>query len=206
MADLNSTIVRGNLRVTEDINTNGNITGDSVGATIIYEDGIALINKYTTKYENNYIPRLDTRASNITPYVSDNYPDKVTWHLKDNSAIGISGQGDYSGVLQLTPWIDSSGGPGHQLAFGSNGAINHRYGTTEWSNWKTLIDSENIGSQSVNYAASAGSATKATKDGSGNTITTTYVAKSDKPTASNPGPVYMTFSNGILTISDEPIS
>lgn len=308
MADLNSTIVRGNLRVTEDINANGRITGGnitghlalnentfninfrpnlkdyttgfyygttgnealtlttknavtaiqfmngqdpatlvggswrdlvpalqikynkvainkalgenaepsynldvngSIGATTIYEEGTALINKYTTKYENNYIPVLDTRASNTTPYASDNYPGKVTWHLKDNSAIGISGQGSYSGVLQLTPWADSSGGSGHQLAFGTNGAINHRYGTTEWSGWKTLIDSANIGSQSVNYAATAGSAnsaTKATQDGNGNTITTTYVAKADKPTASTPGPVYMTFSNGILTISDEPIS
>lgn len=33
-----------------------------------------------------------------------------------------------------------------------------------------------------------------------------YVKKSDKPTSSTPGPVYMTFSNGILTISDEQIS
>ena len=30
MADLNSTIVRGKLRVTEDINTNGNIVGSSI--------------------------------------------------------------------------------------------------------------------------------------------------------------------------------
>ena len=30
MADLNNTIVRGKLRVTEDINTNGNIAGSSI--------------------------------------------------------------------------------------------------------------------------------------------------------------------------------
>ena len=50
----------------------------SIGATTIYEDGTALINKYTTKYENNYIPVLDTRASNTTAYASDNYSGKVT--------------------------------------------------------------------------------------------------------------------------------
>ena len=33
MADLNSTIVRGKLRVTEDINANGNITGNGSGLT-----------------------------------------------------------------------------------------------------------------------------------------------------------------------------
>ena len=34
MADLDSTIVRGNLRVTEDINVNGNITGNGSGLTL----------------------------------------------------------------------------------------------------------------------------------------------------------------------------
>ena len=33
MADLNSTIVRGKLRVTEDINVNGNVTGNGSGLT-----------------------------------------------------------------------------------------------------------------------------------------------------------------------------
>lgn len=57
-----------------------------------------------------------------------------------------------------------------------NGAeyIRHWHSATTWSEWKTEIDSGNIGSQSVNYANSAG---KATKDGSGNTITSTYETK-----------------------------
>ena len=56
MADLNSTIVRGNLRVTEDINTNGDIISNgSISATTIYEDGTALINKYATKYETKLV-------------------------------------------------------------------------------------------------------------------------------------------------------
>ena len=57
-----------------------------------------------------------------------------------------------------------------------NGAeyIRHWHSGTTWSNWKTNVDSGNIGSQSVNYANSAG---KATQDGNGNTITSTYETK-----------------------------
>jgi hypothetical protein len=50
------------------------------------------------------------------------------------------------------------------------------------------ITSSNIGSQSVNYATSAGSAssaTKATQDASGNTITSTYATKNELNTVSN---------------------
>lgn len=41
MADLNSTIVRGKLRVTEDINTNGNITGNGSGLTNLNASNIS---------------------------------------------------------------------------------------------------------------------------------------------------------------------
>jgi hypothetical protein len=48
----------------------------------------------------------------------------------------------------------------------------NRFASTDWV---TLIDSLNIGNQSVNYATSAGSATQATQDGDGNTISSTYL-------------------------------
>ena len=41
MADLNSTIVRGKLRVTEDINANGNITGNGSGLTDLNASNIS---------------------------------------------------------------------------------------------------------------------------------------------------------------------
>lgn len=53
-----------------------------------------------------------------------------------------------------------------------------------WQNAREVINSGNIGSQSVSYATSAGSATtatsatSATKDASGNVITSTYLPKS----------------------------
>ena len=41
MADLNNTIVRGKLRVTEDINANGNITGNGSGLTNLNASNIS---------------------------------------------------------------------------------------------------------------------------------------------------------------------
>lgn len=55
------------------------------------------------------------------------------------------------------------------------------YPTDSWRPWYEVITSKNIGSQSVNYAASAGSATsatKATQDGDGNNIANTYAKQS----------------------------
>ena len=49
------------------------------------------------------------------------------------------------------------------------------YNTDAWRPWYEVITSKNIGSQSVNYATSAG---KATNDGSGNSIVSTYAKKS----------------------------
>ena len=40
MADLNNTIVRGKLRVTEDINANGNITGNVIALSSVKNAGI----------------------------------------------------------------------------------------------------------------------------------------------------------------------
>lgn len=56
-----------------------------------------------------------------------------------------------------------------------NGAeyIRHWHSGTTWSEWKTNVDSGNIGSQSV------ASATKATQDGNGKVISSTYETKSD---------------------------
>lgn len=55
-----------------------------------------------------------------------------------------------------------------------NGEYEIRYASSGIQYCRELISAANIGSQSVNYATSAGTATKATQDGSGNTITSTY--------------------------------
>ncbi|MCI9448179.1 MAG: hypothetical protein HFH36_12500 [Lachnospiraceae bacterium] len=52
------------------------------------------------------------------------------------------------------------------------------YNTDAWRPWYEVITSANIGSQSVNYATSAGSATKAAQDTNGNNIPNTYARRS----------------------------
>ena len=196
MADLNSTIVRGNLRVTDDENVNGNL---KVGGTITGNGG-TMTGSLTLSEGNNILLRpnlesytsgigYDTAGNECIALWAKNSVTRLRWHAGTD-------------MSNLAPWTMMNITPDFEISKASGEAKGYIAG-------KEIIHSGNISSQSVNYAATAGSAnsaTKATQDGNGNTITTTYVAKSDKPTASTPGPIYMTFSNGILTISDEPIS
>lgn len=71
---------------------------------------------------------------------------------------GLNGLGKNDGIILSAPW--SSANYGHQIFLDDNSyTIAHRYRNSgTWSAWKTLIDSSNIGSQSVKYATSAGSA------------------------------------------------
>lgn len=65
MADLNNTIVRGKLRVTEDINangnitTNGNITGNGSGLTNLNASNIG---SGTLRADRHYSPTADSRS------------------------------------------------------------------------------------------------------------------------------------------------
>ena len=61
MADLNNTIVRGKLRVTEDINANGNITGSSVTLSSVKNAGILGTDSSGKVYNNSsaYQPKGD---------------------------------------------------------------------------------------------------------------------------------------------------
>lgn len=51
------------------------------------------------------------------------------------------------------------------------------YNADAWRDWQEVITSANIGSQSVSYATSAGSANKATQDGDGNVIKDSYAVR-----------------------------
>lgn len=71
MADLNSTIVRGKLRVTEDINTNGNIVGSSIigsgsGLTNLNASNIS---SGTLSADRHYSPTADS-GSELTATLS----------------------------------------------------------------------------------------------------------------------------------------
>lgn len=76
---------------------------------------------------------------------------------------GLNGLGKNDGIILSAPW--SSANYGHQIFLDDNSyTIAHRYRSSgTWSAWKTLIDSSNIGSQSVSHASTADSATTATQ-------------------------------------------
>ena len=61
MADLNNTIVRGKLRVTEDINANGNITGNGIALSSVKNAGILGTDSSGKVYNNSsaYQPKGD---------------------------------------------------------------------------------------------------------------------------------------------------
>ena len=68
----------------------------------------------------------------------------VNWRFKRAKAIGLAtNDSEYAGVLHLTPWNDSTGGPDHQLAFESNGKIKYRSGLSTWSDWTELLTDAN---------------------------------------------------------------
>lgn len=123
----------------------------------------------------NSLGVFDTRAINDTPAEITNLIGGKGLRLdfKNVSTVGLD-NGTYSAVMSISPWSDTtnwSGGKNTQLGFCDNGRIKVRKGNNGgWTDWNTIIDSETIGSQSVNYATSAGSATKATQLATARTI------------------------------------
>ena len=84
----------------------------------------------------------DNRNVNEAPYSYGTCA--VNWRFKRAKAIGLATNDyEYAGVLHLTPWNDSKGGPDHQLAFESNGKIKYRSGLSTWSDWTELLTDAN---------------------------------------------------------------
>ena len=107
-----------------------------------------------------------------------------TGQLRYDYAIGSSTTGLFPAINNANAIITinkHSGSYDSQLGFSSNGDLYYRsFSATEINTtqpWKTIIDSGNIGSQSVNYATSAASATYAgsTLNWSGQTYNTTVL-------------------------------
>ena len=127
----------------------------------------------------------DNRAVATTP---NDYVNKIIFQgIKTNSSFGSPSTDNYSYVVGLRGWADSSGGNSHEFAFNNSG-INHRSGaTTSWGAWEKLVTSANYTDYTVTKTGSgasgtwgisiSGTAAKATADASGNTITSTYVKK-----------------------------
>ena len=94
----------------------------------------------TAKYLTGW---SDSRRVNTTP---NDYNSKLEIKgLKQNSYIDSPDNSNYSTVVGLRAWYDSSGGQAHELAFTGNGQMYQRHGLTDtWSSWNRFYTSENI--------------------------------------------------------------
>lgn len=84
----------------------------------------------------------DNRGTNTVP--NDYNGSLKCSGLKSNTVTGIpSSEGTYSGIIGIRGWKDSSGGQSHELAFGGNGGLYQRHGsTTSWGSWNKIYTSE----------------------------------------------------------------
>ena len=121
------------------------ITTSNIGSqSVSYAD-------YTDRAYHGIIQ--DTRSAQLTP---NNYADyRVTWEFT-NQITGIS---DWHSVMTMQGWHD--GYAAWQIIGPSSTTAHENWylrsgNTTSWNTLRTIIHSGNIGSQSVNYAASAG--------------------------------------------------
>lgn len=92
--------------------------------------------------------------------VSDlnNFATKGAAHIYEMN--GVTNKPNDSSWIQVMNWGTGDANYGFLLAneYATNGHMYFRQKIAgSWKDWKTIIDSSNIGSQSVNYAASAGS-------------------------------------------------
>lgn len=106
----------------------------------------------------------DNRSIKTTP--NDYINTFIFQGLKYNSRINSPSSDQYSYLLGLRGWKDSSGGNSHELAFNNTG-IYWRNGATEWNGWNRLY-TENYHpnadhASSADYATNAANATTATK-------------------------------------------
>ena len=102
--------------------------------------------KYMYHSRNNIVSDLNSFATNGAAHIYEmnnvtNRPNRNSW-------------------VQVMNWGSADANYGMLLAndYSTNGHMYFRQKIAgSWKDWKTIIDSSNIGSQSVNYAASAGS-------------------------------------------------
>lgn len=156
MAQLNDLIVTGSSRFVNTIN--GNISGSSASCT----GNAATATKATQDSDGNTINSTYLKLSKSSQQTIYNSGSDTPLGIKGNAATGT-----------YIAFVNSSG-----TTLGYFGVRNDNKPYFYSGGNKEIITSDTIGSQSVNYATSAGSATsatKATQDGSGNTITSTYL-------------------------------
>lgn len=161
--------------------------------------------------------RLSTVADNRAVVTTPNdYVNKFIFQgLKNNSTIGSPSTDVYSYVVGLRGWSDNSGGNAHELAFNNSGIFRRDGATTDWGGWLKLLDSGNYTSYTVTKTGSGASGTwginitgtagRATADGDGNTISSSY-AKLSGATFTGAITTPYLVSNTQMTLSSGKVS
>ena len=93
---------------------------------------------------NHHLPYDDTRNTNYAPYNSNIPKGLTTVHLKTTGIDGLADGGNFHSSIYITPWIDTSGGHAHNIAFTDNGNMWMRHGTASWSEWVKVYHSGNF--------------------------------------------------------------
>ena len=113
----------------------------------------------SASHSHTYIVAEDLR-SKYPGQILD--PKRMKLSFLSASTLGIKNDGSYYDVITVRSYIDSSGGSDNALLFSknSNSLYHTRFAfgsTSSWGSPLLIIDSGNIGSQSVAYASKAGS-------------------------------------------------
>jgi|688.fasta_scaffold00633_58 hypothetical protein len=143
--------VENNLYVGNTIYNNGNAvihTGNIGSQSVNYANSSGI-----TEFQS--IP--DARGNAYTPNAYTG--QRVWWHFNNTDTVG--GYGTYWHAIQtVSPWTSYDSSHRQQQIQWGGTDISFRYATsgTTWSSWFRFITDANIGSQSVNYATTAGSA------------------------------------------------
>ena len=87
--------------------------------------------------EANKLLVNDTRSTNESPGF---YGREFKAEFKERSVVGVPGEGYFSGMLTLAPWLDASGGKIYQLNF-NDGGIYYRNGlqSAQWGGWSKML-------------------------------------------------------------------
>lgn len=134
-------------------------------------------------------------------------PQRMKLSFLAASTLGIKNDGSYYDVITVRSYMDLYGGSDNALLFSKNTkSLYHTqfsFGSTDsWGTPLLIIDSANIGRQSVNYANSAGSADTATKltSSAGNAALPIYF-QDGKPVACTASSIFSNLSNSGNDIS-----
>lgn len=190
MAQVGDLVVTGSSRFLNKIN--GVCTDGTSGTTkYMRQDGTWQVppndnTTYTLDVNGNNI-RLKNQGGTVISTVTAPYADSTSsasklsnWYTSRPTSMNVSfgdgairsfkatsstttGKPDIgdANIIHLS-W-DNTGGWDSQIAVGTADGMMYRYQSSgTWQSWRRIIDNQNIGSQSVNYATSAGNAATAT--------------------------------------------